>query len=71
MINTDSLSFSVRDAKLVADTEYAARVRSSPNQVHYKGEWSDWSSEVHWKSEPAVNGESSPPAATYSLIKHQ
>lgn len=68
MINTDNLSFPVHDDKFVADTEYAARVRSSPNQVHYKGEWSDWSSEVHWKSESAVNRESSPPAATHSFI---
>ncbi|XP_076616710.1 interleukin-21 receptor [Chaetodon auriga] len=53
-ININSLNFSVDDEKLVPDAEYAARVRSSPNLAFYKGHWSDWSSEVHWKTDSAV-----------------
>ena len=60
IINSDDLNYSVDDVKFVPDTEYAARVRSSPNQAHYKGQWSEWSSEVHWKMEAAVTGESPP-----------
>ncbi|XP_041829488.1 interleukin-21 receptor [Melanotaenia boesemani] len=55
-INTDIGEYSVNDEKFVPDTDYAARVRSSPNMVHYTGQWSDWSSEVLWKTEPAVEG---------------
>lgn len=39
-------------------TEYAARVRSSPDGVNYGGEWSAWSSEVHWRTEWTEEGES-------------
>nr|XP_019939061.1 PREDICTED: interleukin-21 receptor-like [Paralichthys olivaceus] len=46
-------NYSVDDQIFELDTEYTARVRSSPNNVSYKGEWSDWSSEVHWKTGPA------------------
>ncbi|XP_070783737.1 interleukin-21 receptor [Enoplosus armatus] len=52
-INTDSTNYSVDDHEFVPGTEYAARVRSSPNQAFFMGEWSDWSSEVNW--ETAVN----------------
>lgn len=38
-----------------SDTDYAARVRSTPNMDHYKGQWSAWSSEVLWRTAPAVN----------------
>ncbi|KAM7381827.1 hypothetical protein PAMA_012607 [Pampus argenteus] len=50
-INTESLNYSVDDDKLVPDTDYTAKVRSCPNGAFYKGEWSDWSSEVHWTTE--------------------
>ncbi|KAM6951007.1 interleukin-21 receptor [Aplochiton taeniatus] len=40
--------------EFMADTEYTARVRSSPNQGHYKGEWSEWSSAVHWKTDGVI-----------------
>ncbi|XP_040923223.1 interleukin-21 receptor [Toxotes jaculatrix] len=53
-INTDRTNFSVDDNIFLPDTEYAARVRSSPNQAFYEGQWSDWSSEVHWKTESAA-----------------
>ncbi|KAG7226343.1 hypothetical protein INR49_013754 [Caranx melampygus] len=54
-INTVTTDFSVDDHILVPDTEYTARVRSSPNLAFYKGQWSDWSPEVHWKTEPAIS----------------
>lgn len=71
-INTDRRNYSVDDQKFVPDTEYAARVRSSPNQYSYKGQWSDWSSEVHWKTESAGESpqKSAKKAAIISLIHH-
>lgn len=55
-INTVTTGFSADDKKFVPDTEYTARVRSSPNLAFYKGQWSDWSPEVHWRTEPAISG---------------
>lgn len=60
LINTDKMTFSVDDKEFVPDTEYSARVQSSPNQAFYMGQWSSWSSEIHWKTEPSVKGESPP-----------
>ncbi|XP_034716867.1 interleukin-21 receptor isoform X1 [Etheostoma cragini] len=54
-LNTESKNSSVDDQNFVPDTKYSARVRSSPNQAIYKGQWSDWSSEIHWETESAVN----------------
>lgn len=54
-INTNSENFTVDDQNFVPDTEYAASVRSSPEGAHFKGQWSDWSSEVYWKTESAVH----------------
>ncbi|KAI9536804.1 hypothetical protein NQZ68_031112 [Dissostichus eleginoides] len=59
-----NLDCSVDDQHFDTDTEYAARVRTSPDQQHYKGEWSDWSPEVYWKTEAAVND---PPPYTFIL----
>lgn len=50
-ISTDHAFFQVDNEKFVPDTEYTARVRSSPNGASYKGQWSGWSSEVHWKTD--------------------
>ncbi|KAF7204579.1 interleukin-21 receptor [Nothobranchius furzeri] len=55
-INTDDTKISVKEENLVPDTKYAARVRSSPNMVHYMGQWSDWSSDVLWRTESISNG---------------
>ncbi|XP_072229116.1 interleukin-21 receptor [Leuresthes tenuis] len=55
-VKTDSKKYSVDDEKFVLNTAYAARVRSSPNMAHYMGQWSDWSSEVSWRTEPAEEG---------------
>uniref|UniRef100_A0A3Q0SXW9 Fibronectin type-III domain-containing protein n=1 Tax=Amphilophus citrinellus TaxID=61819 RepID=A0A3Q0SXW9_AMPCI len=51
-----STSYSVDDQNFVPDTEYGARVRCTPTQASYKGEWSDWSIEAHWRTKPAMNG---------------
>ncbi|KAF7649081.1 hypothetical protein LDENG_00147500 [Lucifuga dentata] len=53
-VNTDSMNFSVDDHHFVPDSEYAVRVRSSPNQAIYKGEWSDWSPEVRWRTDSVI-----------------
>nr|AAR25683.1 class I helical cytokine receptor number 20 [Tetraodon nigroviridis] len=57
-LTTESLTCSVIDENLVPGAEYRAQVRSSPNQgldpqVFYRGQWSDWSPALHWKTEPA------------------
>ncbi|XP_071318645.1 interleukin-21 receptor [Trachinotus anak] len=54
-INTDRKSYYSDDQIFEPDTEYTARVRTSPNLAFYKGQWSDWSSEVHWKTESSMN----------------
>ncbi|XP_059181136.1 interleukin-21 receptor [Centropristis striata] len=55
VINTNNMSYSVADENFEPGTEYAARVRSSPNQAYYMGLWSDWSSEVYCKTELTEN----------------
>lgn len=64
-INTDSMEFFVDDQHFVPHTEYAARVRTSPSQAFYKGQWSDWSSEVHWKMESAGDVYADLPSNTF------
>ncbi|XP_060951434.1 interleukin-21 receptor [Limanda limanda] len=49
-IYTERTNYSVDNDVFVLDAEYTASVRSSPNLVFYRGEWSDWSAEVHWKT---------------------
>ncbi|TNN04001.1 hypothetical protein fugu_001030 [Takifugu bimaculatus] len=60
-MTTESLNCKVRDEILIPGAEYGAQVRSSPNQVSYQGQWSDWSSEIHWKTEPAGRAVTSAP----------
>ncbi|XP_034563334.1 interleukin-9 receptor isoform X2 [Notolabrus celidotus] len=55
IINTDITNYSVADDKFLSDTEYCARVRSSPNQEYFEGQWSSWSSEIYWRTKPDVN----------------
>ncbi|KAM9424610.1 interleukin-21 receptor [Pholidichthys leucotaenia] len=54
-INTHSTNCTVDEDEFLPDTEYVARVRSSPDQAWYKGQLSDWSADVHWRTEPVVN----------------
>ncbi|KAM6964212.1 uncharacterized protein LKV04_020103 [Tautogolabrus adspersus] len=49
------MNYSVDDHEFLPDTEYSARVRSSPNQDYYKGQWGGWSSEINWRTKPSVN----------------
>lgn len=58
-MTSGSLNCNVRDEILIPGAEYGAQVRASPNQASYCGQWSDWSSEIHWKTEPAGHGKSS------------
>lgn len=58
IMHTTVINYSVDDEVFAPDTKYAARVRTGPDQVKYHGQWSDWSSEVYWETESAVNGES-------------
>ncbi|XP_074475388.1 interleukin-21 receptor isoform X1 [Sebastes fasciatus] len=55
IMHTTVINYSVDDEVFAPDTKYAARVRTGPDQVKYHGQWSDWSSEVYWKTESAVN----------------
>ncbi|PWA21890.1 hypothetical protein CCH79_00015636 [Gambusia affinis] len=54
-ISISSTTHSVEDQHFEPGAEYAARVRSSPNQGHYQGQWSDWSSAVQWRTAPAAD----------------
>uniref|UniRef100_A0A3B3RAJ8 Interleukin-21 receptor-like n=1 Tax=Paramormyrops kingsleyae TaxID=1676925 RepID=A0A3B3RAJ8_9TELE len=40
----------VEDLRLEPDTEYIAKVSSSPISNHYCGQWSDWSPAVRWRT---------------------
>lgn len=57
-ITVYSTNFSMARQKLAPGTEYAARVRSSPDQANYGGEWSAWSSEIHWRTQRTEDGKS-------------
>nr|XP_020461833.1 interleukin-21 receptor-like [Monopterus albus] len=54
VIRTTTTDYSMNNSNLEPDTEYTATVRSSPDMTHYKGQWSDWSTEVHWKTASAM-----------------
>ncbi|XP_071393199.1 interleukin-21 receptor isoform X2 [Centroberyx affinis] len=54
-INTEEIDFSASDDHFGPGADYSARVRSTPNRSpssYYMGQWSEWSSEVYWKTEP-------------------
>ncbi|XP_014265244.2 interleukin-21 receptor [Maylandia zebra] len=55
-ISTQSTGISLEDQNFEPDTEYSARVRSIPNKATYQGEWSHWSDEAHWRTNPAADG---------------
>ncbi|KAM8836974.1 interleukin-21 receptor [Spinachia spinachia] len=56
VIHTPTVNYSVDDENFAPNTKYAARVRSSPDQAFFKGQWSDWSPEVCWETQPAAKG---------------
>ncbi|KAL0984314.1 hypothetical protein UPYG_G00139830 [Umbra pygmaea] len=47
--NTTILS--VSDDYFEPHTEYSVKVRCIPNQVHYKGQWSEWTPATRWKTD--------------------
>ncbi|KAM9773468.1 interleukin-21 receptor [Syngnathus typhle] len=55
---TDKTDYSVDDCDLEGNTEYTTRVRSKPSETHFKGQWSDWSQEVRWRTDSVTD---SPP----------
>lgn len=40
----------VDESKFEPHTNYTVRVRSRPDQEHYKGVWSPWAPAIHWRS---------------------
>ncbi|KAI1896200.1 hypothetical protein AGOR_G00092360 [Albula goreensis] len=51
-----------------SDTEYIAKVRSSPGQVRYKGQWSEWSTTIQWRTNVSQDAGSSGKANTFPFI---
>ncbi|XP_077407420.1 interleukin-21 receptor [Vanacampus margaritifer] len=47
---TDSTDYSVDDRDLEMNAEYGTEVRSKPSVTHFRGQWSDWSQEVRWRT---------------------
>ncbi|RVE59668.1 hypothetical protein OJAV_G00190620 [Oryzias javanicus] len=64
----ESTSYSLDEEICAPDSEYAARVRSSPNGARFKGEWSDWSPEVYWRTEPAPEDLTSKTPSSLSTV---
>ncbi|XP_017556256.1 interleukin-21 receptor [Pygocentrus nattereri] len=50
----------------VPHRSYMARVRSVPNQMHYRGVWSHWGPAVHWTTGANSKGET--PGSSFSSI---
>ncbi|KAM4624505.1 interleukin-21 receptor [Polymixia lowei] len=63
--NTDEMNVLVDRHEFVPETEYAVKVRSSPSQAFYRGQWSEWSSEVQWKTDPVLND---PPTNPFGVL---
>lgn len=40
----------VDESRFEPHTSYTVRVRSRPDEVHYKGVWSPWAPAIHWRS---------------------
>ncbi|XP_056153001.1 interleukin-9 receptor [Lampris incognitus] len=53
-LHAKQTSLSLDDDNFEPDSEYAARVQSSPDQRFYSGQWSEWSSEIFWKTDPPI-----------------
>ncbi|XP_077359057.1 interleukin-21 receptor [Festucalex cinctus] len=43
-------NYSVDDRDFETNTEYGTEVRSKPSGTNFKGQWSDWSQEVRWRT---------------------
>uniref|UniRef100_A0A8C8CAC7 Fibronectin type-III domain-containing protein n=1 Tax=Oncorhynchus tshawytscha TaxID=74940 RepID=A0A8C8CAC7_ONCTS len=51
-----STNISVNNENFEPDTEYTVNVRSIPNQQQYQGQWSEWATEVRWRTDPTQKG---------------
>ncbi|KAJ8399800.1 hypothetical protein AAFF_G00405300 [Aldrovandia affinis] len=51
-----------------SDTEYIAKVRSSPDQLYYKGQWSQWSTAVTWRTNVSQDAAPSVKADVFLFI---
>lgn len=49
-LSSTVMNITVDDFHFEPDTAYVVKVRSSPCQSIYFGQWSDWGPEVHWKT---------------------
>ncbi|XP_010887169.1 interleukin-9 receptor isoform X2 [Esox lucius] len=58
-----STNLSVGEENLKPQTNYSIKLRSIPNQLPYQGQWSKWTSEVHWRTD-AMQQVTLVPAAT-------
>ncbi|KAL7886811.1 hypothetical protein AOLI_G00045320 [Acnodon oligacanthus] len=56
----------VEMSNFVPHRSYMARVRSVPNQIHYRGVWSHWGTAVHWTTGDNSKGET--PDSSFSSI---
>ncbi|XP_077101456.1 interleukin-9 receptor isoform X2 [Siphateles boraxobius] len=45
------LKVHVDESRFEPHTSYTVRVRSQPDQVHYKGVWSPWAPAIHWRKD--------------------
>ncbi|KAK7919752.1 hypothetical protein WMY93_011036 [Mugilogobius chulae] len=48
--DADHETLTIQDDVFIPDSEYTAKVRSRPNNTTYKGYWSDWSTEIYWRT---------------------
>ncbi|XP_029954185.1 interleukin-21 receptor [Salarias fasciatus] len=64
-LSSDRTHVSVLDERFVAGAEYSARVRSSPSQFIYMGQWSDWSPELHWRAAKSAAPSEDPPGGEF------
>ncbi|XP_078414554.1 uncharacterized protein LOC144690686 [Cetorhinus maximus] len=59
----------IEETELEPDSNYKARVRSKPlENLTYNGSWSTWSSEIEWKTNPAVDSPSKQSSLLFVLL---
>ncbi|KAJ8245764.1 hypothetical protein GJAV_G00260060 [Gymnothorax javanicus] len=65
-IHSSNKTQQISDFHFVQAVDYIARVRSSPGQSFYRGEWSEWSSAVRWRTN--VSPDATPSAKAMLLL---
>uniref|UniRef100_A0A8C6UI15 Fibronectin type-III domain-containing protein n=1 Tax=Neogobius melanostomus TaxID=47308 RepID=A0A8C6UI15_9GOBI len=59
-LNTGKTTLTVHDDHFKPDSDYVAEVRSSPTRSYSeKGQWSDCSPKIHWRTQPTADGNTS------------